>query len=170
VFVIETKNYSGTIYGGESQREWTQVLQYGQVINKFYNPIKQNATHTYNIRTILPEGIQVIPIVVFAKNNIECIESDKVIGLNQLANFISEQTNKLTTAQINKCYQVLLKANRRDEISNAQHIENIKSTQSDIANNICPRCGKPLVLRNGKYGQFYGCSGYPKCKFIKRDD
>lgn len=31
VFVIETKNYSGKIYGDAQQREWTQVLQYGKV-------------------------------------------------------------------------------------------------------------------------------------------
>ena len=38
VFVIETKNYSGEIYGSENQREWTQVLAYGNVKNKLYNP------------------------------------------------------------------------------------------------------------------------------------
>src|SRR3984885_3805140 len=33
----------------------------------------------------------------------------------------------------------------------------------------CPRCGKPLLLRNGQYGEFVSCSGYPKCKYIKQD-
>lgn len=32
----------------------------------------------------------------------------------------------------------------------------------------CPKCGKPLALRNGKYGPFLGCSGYPACKEIVR--
>jgi ssDNA-binding Zn-finger/Zn-ribbon topoisomerase 1 len=27
----------------------------------------------------------------------------------------------------------------------------------------CPKCGAPLVLRNGRFGEFYGCSTYPKC-------
>lgn len=27
----------------------------------------------------------------------------------------------------------------------------------------CPQCGKPLRLRDGKHGPFWGCSGYPKC-------
>lgn len=40
IFVIETKNYSGMIYGTENQLEWTQVLNYGKVKNHFYNPIK----------------------------------------------------------------------------------------------------------------------------------
>ncbi|MFZ1016146.1 MAG: type I DNA topoisomerase [Terracidiphilus sp.] len=33
----------------------------------------------------------------------------------------------------------------------------------------CPACGKPLVLRNGTYGEFVSCSGYPKCKYIKQN-
>jgi len=28
----------------------------------------------------------------------------------------------------------------------------------------CPRCGRKMVLRNGRFGQFYGCSGFPYCK------
>ena len=32
----------------------------------------------------------------------------------------------------------------------------------------CPECGKPLVERNGKYGKFISCSGYPACKYIKK--
>ena len=30
---------------------------------------------------------------------------------------------------------------------------------------LCPRCGKPLVQRNGSRGPFWGCSGYPHCRF-----
>jgi DNA topoisomerase-1 len=33
----------------------------------------------------------------------------------------------------------------------------------------CPACGKPLVLRQGAYGEFVSCSGYPKCKYIKQN-
>lgn len=33
----------------------------------------------------------------------------------------------------------------------------------------CPKCGKPLLLRSGQYGEFVSCSGYPKCKYIKQD-
>jgi len=29
----------------------------------------------------------------------------------------------------------------------------------------CPQCGKPLVIRVGRYGRFYACTGYPECKF-----
>ncbi len=33
----------------------------------------------------------------------------------------------------------------------------------------CPKCGKPLLQREGQYGEFVACSGYPKCKYIKQD-
>jgi DNA topoisomerase-1 len=33
----------------------------------------------------------------------------------------------------------------------------------------CPKCGKPLLLRNGSYGEFISCSGYPKCKYVKQE-
>jgi DNA topoisomerase-1 len=33
----------------------------------------------------------------------------------------------------------------------------------------CPVCGKPLVLRQGAFGEFVSCSGYPKCKYVKQN-
>lgn len=44
IFVFESKNYSGWIYGSDNQVNWTQVLN-RNAKNRFYNPIKQNATH-----------------------------------------------------------------------------------------------------------------------------
>jgi DNA topoisomerase-1 len=35
-----------------------------------------------------------------------------------------------------------------------------------VSDQLCPKCGKPLVERTGRYGKFLGCSGYPKCKTI----
>ena len=34
----------------------------------------------------------------------------------------------------------------------------------------CPECGKPLVKRNGRFGEFIACSGYPNCHFIKKKE
>lgn len=36
--------------------------------------------------------------------------------------------------------------------------------QKEYSNQLCPRCGAKMVLRRGRYGQFYGCSKYPYCK------
>jgi DNA topoisomerase-1 len=32
---------------------------------------------------------------------------------------------------------------------------------------ICPKCGKPMIIRFSKFGKFYACSGYPTCKTTK---
>lgn len=32
----------------------------------------------------------------------------------------------------------------------------------------CPDCGADLIERRGKYGNFWGCSSYPKCRFAKK--
>lgn len=48
-----------------------------------------------------------------------------------------------------------------------------KTDKSSVSNKICPKCGKPLVLRTAKKGenagnQFWGCSGYPKCWYKEK--
>ena len=35
---------------------------------------------------------------------------------------------------------------------------------------MCPLCGKPLVIRKGKYGEFVACSNYPECKYVKKEE
>ncbi|HQF80473.1 MAG TPA: type I DNA topoisomerase, partial [Flexilinea sp.] len=32
----------------------------------------------------------------------------------------------------------------------------------------CPQCGKDLVIRNGKYGKFISCSGFPQCRYTEQ--
>ena len=47
------------------------------------------------------------------------------------------------------------------------HMEKVEPTYLD---ELCPECGKPLVVRFGRYGEFIGCSGYPECTYIKKDE
>ncbi len=44
VYVMESKNYAGWIFGSAEQRQWTQTLEGGHK-NRFYNPIIQNCAH-----------------------------------------------------------------------------------------------------------------------------
>ena len=52
IYVIESKNYSGWIYGSENNKFWTQVLN-KRSKNKFYNPIWQNNTHIKYLSKVL---------------------------------------------------------------------------------------------------------------------
>ncbi len=42
----------------------------------------------------------------------------------------------------------------------------VASTGPIVTDRLCEKCGKPMVLRSSKRGEFLGCSGYPKCKTI----
>jgi DNA topoisomerase-1 len=33
----------------------------------------------------------------------------------------------------------------------------------------CPQCGRNLLLRHGRFGEFVSCSGYPECKWVKQN-
>jgi hypothetical protein len=68
VFVIETKNYSGWIFGDEKSNQWMQVIY--RVKSRFQNPIHQNYLHVKTIEQLfdfLPKE-QIHSIVVFAGN------------------------------------------------------------------------------------------------------
>jgi DNA topoisomerase-1 len=44
-----------------------------------------------------------------------------------------------------------------------------ETTQSQLLDEKCPTCGKQLTTKWGRFGQFIACSGYPECKYIKKD-
>ena len=167
VFVIETKNYSGRIYGKENQHEWTQVLKYGRVKNRFYNPVKQNKTHTYHISNVISEKVPLKSAVVFTQNNLTYVESTGVYSLSGLKNLIHSGKSVLSADQMERVFNEIKNCNDRS-ITLSEHVSNIKNMMDDVENGVCPRCGKELLLRNGKNGEFLGCSGYPKCKFTKK--
>ena len=38
---------------------------------------------------------------------------------------------------------------------------------TEATDEICPECGKPLVVKLGKFGKFFACTGYPECRYIR---
>jgi len=168
VIVIETKNYAGRIYGDDSQNKWTQSLQYGKIKNEFYNPVKQNATHCYFIKSIIGKEIPIKSLVVFVQNNIEYIESQYTIGLKMLKKYLKRLPDVLSSYEIVNT-AIAINSNLDLNTTNKQHVKNIAKMKQNIANGICPRCGGNLVLRHGQYSEFIGCCNYPQCKFIKKD-
>lgn len=173
VFVIETKGYKGWILGGEDSEYWTQVIFKSK--HQLYNPIKQNESHVRFLRHLLKCDVDIpfIPIVVF--NNDADIKVNVVhhivVNRCQLKKVIfqykeavlQEDAIKWITKTINEHSTIT------DRDSLKQHKNNVRNRQHRakelINHGVCPHCGGNLVLRKGKYGKFYGCSNYPKCKF-----
>jgi len=40
----------------------------------------------------------------------------------------------------------------------------IEPSSDQLSDKICDKCGKPMVIKDGRYGTFFACSGYPDCK------
>lgn len=51
------------------------------------------------------------------------------------------------------------------EVENA--FDKMEKKEDEETGEVCPNCGKPMVIKNGRYGKFEACSGYPECKYIK---
>lgn len=54
-----------------------------------------------------------------------------------------------------KCYEELGKMMKRETVSEKEEL-------------ICPECGNALILRKGKFGAFYGCGGFPGCRYTRK--
>lgn len=72
ILVFEVKDYNGWIFGNGGHEQWTQVMAYGKEKYRFYNPIRQNASHIRYLRKELDlsDNIPVFSIIVFYGNSI----------------------------------------------------------------------------------------------------
>jgi restriction system protein len=89
IFVIETKHYTGWIFGGEKQAEWTQVIFKKK--SRFQNPIRQNYAHVKTVQELLklPDSA-FFPIVVFTGDaEFKTDLGKQVLHLPQLIAFLT---------------------------------------------------------------------------------
>ena len=170
VFVIETKNYTGWIYGTDRSEYWTKNM-YGNKY-QFRNPLKQNYAHVKSLEAMLgiPESA-FIPIVVFMnKATLKCETTGNVIYHRQLKRTIQSYTTPLFSDAEVQCMKTALSAaciaDRKQQKMHTHRIkEEVDAKQSLVASGTCPRCKGQLVLRKGRYGEFWGCCNYPQCTF-----
>lgn len=137
IFVFESKNYSGWIFGSESQRHWYQTLPKGRRgINKesFFNPVMQNRTHMNAIKKIVGTNIPMYSIIVFSDRcifkNIDVTAKDTHIIhrydlKNTILNICNNTTYSLSENDINELYQKLVSYTNVSESIKQQHIDNI---------------------------------------------
>lgn len=186
LLVLENKNYAGYIFGSETSKNWTVTLYageswHGNKVEKhqFYNPVWQNRTHIKYLREYLNAEIKTFSLITFSDrgdlksidvsspNVFVCSHSALSSVLRQIWN---ENPDILTNAQIERIYNKLLPLTDITKEDKQRHIAdiNVRFNSTDV----CPVCGGHLVLRTAKKGtnagnQFYGCSNYPKCHYIK---
>lgn len=173
VFVIETKNIQGWIFGGDNSEYWTKNM-YGKKY-QFRNPLKQNYYHVKMLQTLLglPQN-NFIPIVVFLKGaTLKCNTSGNVISVSRLNRTIKRHNDIiLEDEEIRRILMILTEYNIEDRKYKKAHIrkvkENISVRSQKVKSGVCPRCNGVLIERKGKYGRFLGCSNYPDCTFTSK--
>lgn len=170
IFVIETKNYKGWILGGEKSEYWTQVIFKRK--EKLYNPIRQNLGHIKALKACLADfpNISYISIIVFSsKATIKVNTTTDVVYSSRLLKTIRKYTevNLSETNKIN-IYEKINASNLIDTYDKKEHIKSIeqriRKRERVVSANKCQKCAGELVRRKGQYGEFLGCSNYPKCK------
>lgn len=204
LFVFESKNYSGWIFGSEHQKNWYQTLPQGKGKSRketFYNPIMQNRTHIKYLKVLLGEEIPMHSIITFSERctlkKVDVQSRDiQVINRYDVQSTVSAicdqfQGTELCESQIQELFDKLYPYTQVNADMKRRHIENIEKENKPITvveqeqtaqtkmeatpERKCPRCGGKLVLRTAAKGatagkRFYGCSNYPKCRFVKDID
>lgn len=173
VFVVETKNMSGWIFGDENQAKWTQKIF--RKTSRFQNPLRQNYRHVKVLEALLSISITKIHSVIVFVGDSEFktpMPTNVTHKSGLLAYIHSFTTQVLTTQQVErlveKIEQTKLPATKE---TTRRHVENLRERTRNVGiGQPCPRCGSRLVLRTSKHGahsgnQFLGCSGYPKCRY-----
>lgn len=180
VFVLETKNVHGKVYGGGNAEFWKQYLpdtgykRYGFTQEyQLRNPIWQNEGHIKILRRLVFDNdVPVYGIVVFPSDTeINVTASQPVVNMYDVVPYIKQYRDVvLSSDQMGSYRRRLLEVISTSESDRKEHLANVyrnkERRDSAVASGRCPRCGGNLVLRNGKYGQFYGCSNYPRCNYI----
>lgn len=170
LFVIETKNMKGWIFGGEDQKEWTQQIFKDKY--HFQNPLRQNYRHLKALEEILEVPPTALTSVIAFVG--ECTFKTTMLenvfrGISYTKYIKSFDQERLNPVQIR---QILSKLQRKrleqSFTTDRAHIQNLKERmeQSNTDVMACSRCGSTMLLRQNKKNgeEFYGCSNYPKCK------
>lgn len=131
IFVIESKDYKGWIFGNKDQDNWTQSLPGGKNKFQFQNPIRQNWSHITSLKLLMPS----IPenafrsIVVFTDScefKTESIEN--VVHSEEIVGCIQKHTDaKLSEENLHLILGKLSYVCQTADITPSQHIENLHS-------------------------------------------
>jgi len=189
IFVIESKNYSGWVFGDEKSAYWTVMLP-NREKNRFYNPILQNRTHLKWLGQYLDGKVPLFSIIVFSErcelkkvtvesSDIHVIKRDRLYAT--VRNIWDESDDVLDENKAAAVYEKLERLTHADQALKEQHIEDInekykKPIQSGtqkpavaslVPENsempdplVCPKCGGKLILRTARQGTNVGRKFY----------
>ena len=170
LFIVETKNKKGWIFGSGDQPKWTQSI-YGKKYS-FQNPLRQ----TFRQKKVLSEYIEldesIIQTVVFFVGDCKFKTRlpDNVLN-SRLGKYIKQFKDPIVTPlEIERIVGKLERHVSESSLTTKDHIRSLRERHSSIT--VCPKCGSNLVERTARKGpnagsKFLGCENYPRCRFTR---
>ena len=175
IFVIETKNYQGWIFGGEKQPTWTQKIY--RHTSKFQNPLRQNYKHTKALEACLglpSEAFHSVVVFVGGSEFKTPMPPNVCKGTRFLDYIRSFHTSVLNATEVKRAAQQIEAGRltpsvrtRREHVAHVRELVTGKQAQP-----ACPKCGGAMVQRTTKRGDnagkvFWGCARYPQCRGVR---
>jgi len=170
LFVLETKNMQGWIFGSATQPQWTQKIYRNTY--KFQNPLRQNYKHLKALEATLgvdPQHLHSVITFVGGSTFKTAVPANVTQGIGFIRYIKSFQTPVFTRAEVDELMNAL-QSNRRapSMATHREHVNNLKRRSDPTAEHKCPKCGDAMLIRKVKSGsragqQFWGCSKFPKC-------
>ena len=170
IFVIETKNYKGWIYGSESQSNWTQVIYKSK--HNFQNPLRQTHRHKKVLSKYLSISETNIQTVISFVGDVQFkTELPSNVLHSGVSSYIEQFDERVfSEEEVERIMALLTNVKSEINISKEEHIQSLHNRYA--SKTICPKCGSELVMREVKQGarkgsQFLGCSSFPRCRYTK---
>lgn len=188
IYVVEVKNYpDAVIYGDGKKSQWYYYR--GGKRFEIYSPLRQNRQHVQYLKKLLAD-MGNIPcfnaVVMLCKDfKVENISEDpdcpdtflcsSLPAMLRGKNYLDQYHPKVLGEPDKKAiWQHIKERQHTGEEARRKHVEQVSSFQKQREElerkNYCPHCQKPLVLRHGTYGDFYGCPNYPKCRYTRKSE
>ena len=174
IFVVETKNMSGWIFGSERDKQWTQKIY--RHTSRFQNPLHQNYKHTKALENLLGVPAETIHSVVafIGDSSFKTDMPPNVTEGGGYIRYIKSFRNPIFTAtQVDD----LVRRIKRDQLkptlaTHLEHVERLQMRSDTNVERLCPKCGSQMVLRTARFGsnagrKFWGCSAFPKCRVVQ---
>ena len=174
VFVVETKNMKGWIFGSPDQKTWTQKIY--KHTNKFQNPLHQNYKHVKTLQNILClKDNQLHSVVVFVGDS--TFKTDMPENVTYGAGYIryikSKKQQVLSDFEVMEIKLKIIEMRLDHSLeTNRKHVKNVRNIIMEKENKgtpHCPKCGGSMILREAKKGAnagniFWGCAKFPGCR------
>lgn len=174
LFVVETKNMKGWIFGDPKQSQWTQKIF--KHTSKFQNPLHQNYKHVKTLESLLGLSDQQIhSLIVFVGESTFKTEMPANVthGIGYIRFIKSKTTTVLTAGEVtdivSKIANGRLTPSFKTSREHTAHVKNIVREKQSASG--CPKCGSVMVMREASKGankgsRFSGLLAVSQCRGV----